>query len=368
MNRRFTSGTLAAMTTFTAVMACMPMTALASTTLEQRKKALVSANIMTNFDVTLNETQVTRAEFAKTLVLASSYATNVASESNVSVFSDVLQTNPYAGYIRIAATKGWMTAYLGGNFKPDQGIKLSEAEKAMLLLLGYTDDQFTGNTVANRHAKAIAIGLTENLDTSDTSAVLSYVDCVNMFYNLMKTNTAQNDGKTKSDSTIYGALFGFKLSDTKELNLLDTLSSNLSGPHVLKSGRSLNSVIPFNKSVANCYLNGETSTADSIEDEATSCAVVIYYNSSTKTVYAYSESGNTDGTMGTATGKVDNIYYSSSSIMTPTSVVIGGETFKISTSDMQYAFSVYGSVEQSDKITIVWSADDNGDKTVIAIA
>lgn len=367
MNRRFMGNAIAAMTGVVAVVSCMPMSAWASTTLEQRKKALVSAGVVENFDMTLNDTAVSRAEFAKMLVHASSYATNVAAESNVSVFSDVLQSSPYAGYIRIATSKGWMSAYLGGTFKPEQGIKLAEAEKAMLSLLGYTSDQFTGNIVANRNAKATAIGLTDRVGT-DTSAVLTYSDCVNMFYNLMTTNTAQNDGKTKSSQTIYGALFGFTLSDSNELNLLDTLSSNLNGPHVLKSGKSLNAILPFSKTVANCYLNGETSSSEEIEEEATSCAVVVYYNTSTKAVYAYSESGNADNTMGTASGTVDNIYYSSSEIMTPTQVSIGGETYNINNSDMQYAFSIYGSISQSDEVTIVWDLDQSGAKEVIAIA
>ena len=367
MNRYLMRGAIAAMTGVVTVVAGMPMCALASTTLEQRKKALVSAGIIENFDVSLNAVTVSRAEFAKMLVHASSYATNVAAESNVSVFSDVLQSSPYAGYIRIATSKGWMSAYLGGNFKPEQGIKLAEAEKAMLTLLGYTSDQFSGNIVANRNAKAIAIGLTDRVSTN-VNDELTYEDCVYMFYNLLMANTAQNDGKTKSSQTIYGSLFGFTLSDSNELNLLDTLSANLNGPHVLKSGKSLNSILPFSKSVASCYLNGETSSVEAIEDEATSCAVVVYYNSSTKSVYAYSESGNADSTMGTATGTVDQIYYSSSQIMTPTQVEIGGETYNINNSDMQYAFSIYGSIDTSDEITIVWDLDQSGAKEVIAIA
>ena len=72
--------------------------------------------------------------------------------------------------------------------------------------------------------------------------------------------------------------------------------------------------------------------------------------------------------MGTATGTVDQIYYSSSQIMTPTQVEIGGETYNINHSDMQYAFSIYGSIDTSDEITIVWDLDQSGAKEVIAIA
>ena len=49
-------------------------------------------------------------------------------------------------------------------------------------------------------------------------------------------------------------------------------------------------------------------------------------------------------------------------------VETGGETYNINNSDMQYAFSIYGSIDTSDEITIVWDLDQSGAKEVIAIA
>lgn len=51
---------------------------------------------------------VTRADFAKMLVKASSYRENLPT-SNVSVYADVPATDPNAVYIRIAAREGWMS-------------------------------------------------------------------------------------------------------------------------------------------------------------------------------------------------------------------------------------------------------------------
>ena len=96
---------------------------------------------------------------------------------------------------------------------------------------------------------------------------------------------------------------------------------------------------------------------------------MIYYNSSTKTVYAYSETGTSTSSsstqMAVASGNLDAIYYSSSDIMTPTSIEV---EFTISSTDsgMQYAFSVYGSVEVNDTITIVYQTDTQGNRTVLA--
>ena len=365
MNRRFMYGALAAVTGIASVVSYTPFTTFASTTLTQRKNALVSAKIIENYDVTLNEQPVSRALFSKMLVMASSYHTMVTSETNVSVFSDVLTTSEYASYIRIAAEQGWLSAYLGGLFKPDQSIKMAEAEKACLTLLGYSNTDFEGNLVSNRHAKATAIGLIENI-TRGINETLTYEDCVNLFYNLMKTNTYSNESATKADNTIYGKLFGFTLTDNDDLNLLDTLESNLKGPYLLKSGKSLSGIIPFSESSASCSLNGETSSVDEIEDAASSGdPVVVYYNSSTKSVYAYSSSG-TD--MGTITGTIDSIYYSSTNLMTPTSVTINGTEYEIANDDVAYAFSVYGSLETNDEVTIVWSLNSEGKQEITAVA
>ncbi|SFG61815.1 S-layer homology domain-containing protein [Oribacterium sp. WCC10] len=365
MNKRFIYGSLAAVTGIVSIVSYTPLTAFASTTLTQRKNALISAKIIENFDVTLNEQPVSRAQFAKMLVMASTYHTMVAAESNVSVFSDVLSTSEYASYIRIAAEQGWLSAYLGGLFKPDQGIKMAEAEKACLTLLGYSNSDFSGNLVSNRNAKSTAIGLVENI-SKGVNEFLTYEDCVNLFYNLMKTNTYANESSTKSDNTIYGKIFGFNLSDNDELNLLSTLESNLKGPYLLKVDKSLSSIIPFSESSASCTLNGETSSVDEIEDAASSGdPVVVYYNSSTKSVYAYSSSGSD---MGTTTGTIDSIYYSSTNLMTPTSVVIGGEEFDIGNDDVAYAFSVYGSKEVDDTVTVVWSLSSDGTKEITAVA
>ncbi|OON86509.1 hypothetical protein BXO88_07025 [Oribacterium sp. C9] len=365
MNRRFMYGTLAAVTGIVSIVSYTPLTAFASTTLNQRKNALISAKIIENFDVVLNEQTVTRAEFAKMLVMASTYHTMVASESNVSVFSDVLSNSQYASYIRIAAEQGWLSAYLGGLFKPEQGIKMAEAEKACLSLLGYTNEVFSGNLVNNRHAKSTAIGLIENVPKG-VNEYLTYEDCVNLLYNLMKTNTYANETAIKTDNTIYGKIFGYELTDNDDLNLLSTLEANLKGPYLLKQDNSISTIIPFNKKAGSYTLNGESSTYDAIEDAASnSDPVVVYYNSSTKSVYAYSSSGTK---MGTITGTIDNIYYSSTNLMTPTSVEIGGVEYPIGNDDVAYAFSVYGSLGKNEKVTVVWSLDSEGKQEITAVA
>ncbi len=94
-------------------------------------------------EITSFRESVTRADFAKMLVKASSYRENLPT-SNVSVYADVPATDPNAVYIRIAAREGWMSGYLGGKFKPEDPVLYKDAVKAILTMLGYTDEDFTG--------------------------------------------------------------------------------------------------------------------------------------------------------------------------------------------------------------------------------
>ncbi len=130
MYRRYAMPVLAVSLAVTAV---FPMTAEASSNYSMRKKVVIAAGIMpASFDE--NE-PVSRAQFAKMLVQASTYRSSVSEENNVSVFADVTRDHEYASYIRVSAEQGWMTGYLGGNFKPDQPVIMQEAVRAVLTLL-----------------------------------------------------------------------------------------------------------------------------------------------------------------------------------------------------------------------------------------
>ena len=122
----------------------------------------------------------------------------------------------------------------------------------------------------------------------------------------------------------------------------------------------MSSILPFSVSKASFYLDGESATADEVEDEA----IVIYYNTASKAVYGYSESGN--GGRGATEGTLDAVYYKSSDVMIPTSIVVSGTEYELTASDMQFAFSVYGDLKIGDDIIVIWedkssSADDDND-------
>ena len=160
---------------------------------------------------------VTRADFAKMLVKASSYRENLPT-SNVSVYADVPATDPNAVYIRIAAREGWMSGYLGGKFKPEDPVLYKDAVKAILTMLGYTDDDFTGDLVSSRISKFNYLELNEDVSRQAADEV-NQTDCMNIFYNLLKT-------KKKDSNEIYGTILDC------ELNFGISSKSELSGTSV----------------------------------------------------------------------------------------------------------------------------------------
>ena len=105
----------------------------ASTTFEMRKKAVSLLGIMTTSNYQKN---VTRGEFAEFLVKASDYKETANVTGTVSVFADVSSKSQYSAAIRTAAMNSWMSGYLGGNFKPDEGVTMRDAIKAVLAVLG----------------------------------------------------------------------------------------------------------------------------------------------------------------------------------------------------------------------------------------
>ncbi len=111
-----------------------------------------------NGDMNLDKT-VTRAEYAKMLVAASTYQDKVAGTSNSSPFTDVPYTHWAAGYIKTAVQQGWLTGYLDGSFRPDKTVTLEEAATGVLKLLGYTTEDFSGSYPYGQLALYESLGL-----------------------------------------------------------------------------------------------------------------------------------------------------------------------------------------------------------------
>ena len=380
--RRCLCGSLAVLT---AAASWTPLTVYAanasSSNFDMRMQVVSLTGIM---DVTSFREEVTRGDFARMLVNASSYRENLPTVA-VSVFADVPATNPNAIYIRIAASQGWMTGYLGGLFKPDESVSYKDAVKAMLTMLGYTDEDFFGDLSTSRLSKFNDLELNENVNRS-LEDKLNQTDCMNLFYNLLKANP-------KDSSQIYGAVLDCELNSDGEINPIGILEDERKGPILVRSGFSVAESVPFDTEDANVFLNGAASDLESVKTAQKDAGfAVVYYNVKSKTIWAYTTKGwDEDDYSGTNAyvlikGEIRNIYYQSTDVMTPTSVRIEVDTensddiyesvdtdengyysITLDSSELQYMFSIYGSLEVGDEVVLVCNYNNGSFTAVDAI-
>ena len=328
---------------------------------------------------------VTRADFAKMLVKASSYRENLPT-SNVSVYADVPATDPNAVYIRIAAREGWMSGYLGGKFKPEDPVLYKDAVKAILTMLGYTDDDFTGDLVSSRISKFNYLELNEDVSRQAADEV-NQTDCMNIFYNLLKT-------KKKDSNEIYGTILDCELNSDGEINPITILDDERKGPILVHKNFSVSQSVPFDTEDANVFLNGVASTLSAVKSAQQQAGfAVLYYNVKSKTIWAYTTMGwDNDDNSGNNSyillkGEIKNIYYKSTDVMTPTSVRIevdqansddsfdtsadvdsdGYLTISLDSSELQYMFSIYGDLEVGDDVVLVCNRNGSSYTAVDAL-
>ena len=336
-------------------------------------------------EITSFRESVTRADFAKMLVKASSYRENLPT-SNVSVYADVPATDPNAVYIRIAAREGWMSGYLGGKFKPEDPVLYKDAVKAILTMLGYTDEDFTGDLVSSRISKFNYLELNEDVSRQAADEV-NQTDCMNIFYNLLKT-------KKKDSNEIYGTILDCELNSDGEINPITILDDERKGPIMVHKNFSVSQSVPFDTEDANVFLNGVASTLSAVKSAQQQAGfAVLYYNVKSKTIWAYTTMGwDNDDNSGNNSyillkGEIKNIYYKSTDVMTPTSVRIevdqansddsfdtsedvdsdGYLTISLDSSELQYMFSIYGDLEGGDDVVLVCNRNGSSYTAVDAL-
>ncbi len=361
MMREFWRGGLRAAALFTgaavtavSVTALWPGEALAntSTNFAYRRQVIGLSGIMTiTGDMS---SKVTRAQFARMLVRASGYRSILTTTSNVSVFADVTSGNEYAAAIRICAENGWMTGYLGGKFRPDQYVTLNEAAKGVLYLLGYTEEDFDGDQYNRRMAKYGFLDLNENISYTDPTTVMTKSDCVNLFYNLMKC-------KKKDSSTYYATVLDAEVNSDGEIDALEMADNTLHGPRVATDDMDVDNIIPFKLDDASCFLNGKAVDKEYIYTAAGDY-VVLYWSSTTHTVWAYSADDSSEADKRVARGYVEAIYYNNTDTLTPSSVYLDdGNTYALSSSEMQFSFSIYGDLQVGDQVVLIYSVSTDSD-------
>ncbi|WP_343210745.1 S-layer homology domain-containing protein [Anaerolentibacter hominis] len=296
------------------------------------EQVITALGIMTpdkNGDMQLSQ-KVTRAQFAKMLVMASSYKDKVPSSVKVSLFKDVTYKHSAAGYIKIAVEQGWMSGYLNGSFKPSQKITLAEAVKGITGLLGYTASDFTGVVTDGQMALYQSKGLDKNITVSKNTSKLTRKNCMNLFYNTMTADTKTGQ--------IYAETLGYTLNSAGELDYLSLISTQMTGP--VTAAADWTSQLPFSASKAVYYRNGETSSKESI------CTYdVLYYSKNLKTVWAYSD-------------KVTGTYESADpDRIAPTGITVAGNAYTLGSQKASIAVSTLGNFQPGDTVTLLFGKD-----------
>ena len=134
------------------------------------------------------ENNVTRAEFTKIAVAASSYRNSVATSMTVSPFPDVPYSHWAAPYIKLAVTNKLITGYADATFRPDNAVTYEEALTIALKLLGYTSEDFGSSWPYGQIGLAENLGLTKNI-TLGVGGVMTRGDVVRLLFNTLNTKS-----------------------------------------------------------------------------------------------------------------------------------------------------------------------------------
>lgn len=281
-----------------------------------------------NMNLTNN---VTRAEFVKMMVAASSYRDSIGGGSNLSLFKDVKSTYWGSEYIKLAVENGWVVGYVDGTFKPDKTVTLEEAASALLRMLGYTADDLKGSYPTAQLSKFKALGLGDEV-TKTQGQSLTRSDCMQIFYNLMTADT--------SSGSVYATTVGYTLNTAGELNYSTIVEKDTKGPYVLTASTSAASLLPFSGDNITVYKNGKLSTLS-----AAATYDVMYYNSNLRTVWLYRNM---------VTGTLTKLSPDSSA---PTSATVSGNSYTIGTSSAAYKLSSAGAYPVGSTVTLLLGKD-----------
>lgn len=277
-------------------------------------------------DGTNLESPVTRAEFSKMLVAASSYKDSVSSEgSGYSLFRDVKSSYWASEYIRCAVSEGWMTGYTDGTFRPDETVKLEEACAAVLKLLGYDTSALAGSFPSAQLSKAAALGLRDGISLKQ-GGTMARRDCAALFSNLMTAKT--------SGGQIYAETLGYTVTNG-EVDYTALTLENLSGPYVAENGSVS---LPFQPTTV--YRNGEVSSSAALNQYD-----VYYYDQGSSTLWIYTDR---------VSGKITEL---SPSATSPTSVTVAGAAYEIGSSAATYKLSALGGGKAGTIVTLLLGMD-----------
>lgn len=316
--KRFFSALLAACLTLALL---LPVSAAgAATSLEDAVQAVTALGIATGENLSQ---KVTRAEFTAMAVKATPGGDGVG-QAAASPYPDVPRSHWASGYVEAAVSRGLVTAYSDGTFRPDGEMKLAEGAEMVLALLGYSRSDFSGAYPTGQLSMYRSLKLDRGVSASGAAAPLTRQDAVYLFYNLLSART--------KEGAPYIQQLGHSLDASGRPDLVSLINGEMEGPVVAQRGWQ--SQLPFTP--GKVYRNGSLVAASAVQDHD-----VIYWNSSMSTVWAYAKK---------ATGAIQAIAPDRAS---PTSVTVAGRTYEIESSAAAYALSDLGEYHLGNTVTLL---------------
>lgn len=297
----------------------------AAPSLEDASQAVTALGIMSgDGSGNLNLSQkVTRAEFVTMVVKASPGGDGVG-QAATSPYPDVPRGHWASGYVEAAVSRGLVSAFSDGTFRPDQEIKLAEAVSMVLSLLGYGPEDFSGAYPTGQLSMYHSLKLSSGVTAAGAASPLTRQDAVYLFYNLLSA-------KTKAGAPYIQSL-GHSLDASGKPDVVSLVNGQMEGPVVAQRGWQ--SSLGFTP--GKVYRNGSNAVLTNIQEYD-----VVYWNRSMNTVWAYGKK---------TTGTIQAIAPSGAE---PSSVTVAGRTYQIETSSAAYALSDLGQYHLGDAVTLL---------------
>ncbi len=140
------------------------------------------------------ENEITREEFSKIIVLASTFKDDVDLFSLSSPFPDVTKERWSAPYVKVAAINNILKGYPDGNFKPINNITVEEASVIALRILNYTSNDYGISWPYSQLSFAKDKHILDNVNKK-AGQNISRKDAINIVYNTLCSNINGNDIK-----------------------------------------------------------------------------------------------------------------------------------------------------------------------------
>lgn len=143
------------------------------------------------------DAEVSRAEFTKMAVAASSNKNTVALSLKISPFNDVPYTHWSAPYVKAGVSAGYVKGYIDATFHPDDTVSYEEAVTILLRILGYSEEDFGVSWPYGQIGLADNLGMTDNVN-ANVGETLTRRQVANLVYNALNIKMKNSTQKLAS--------------------------------------------------------------------------------------------------------------------------------------------------------------------------